>query len=147
MGPGEMEGARRATGVSPAATRQLTWFISMTFISDPDLRILPALGAQTGIASFISVNPKLEASSPGMISGGNRRSLPWLLARNFFFFLRPHRDLFKSQRPIPIDHLDGAIEMLLDGYLGASDLFFDLIELPVIRYGKIVSDCSFCFNA
>ncbi len=142
-----MEGARRATGISPAATRQLTWFISMTFISDPDLRILPALGAQTGIASFISVISKLEASSPGMMSGGNRWSLPWPLARGFFFFLRPRWDLFKSQRPIPIDHRYGAIEMLLDGHLGASDLFFDLIELPVIRYGKVVSECSLCFNA
>ncbi len=142
-----MEGARRATGISPAANRRPTWFILTTSVSAPDSRILPILRPKTGIASFMSVNSKREASSPRMSSGGNRRSLPWLLDRGFFFFLRPRCDLFKSQRPIPIDHLYGAIEMLLDGYLGASDLFFDLIELPVIRYGKIVSDCSFCFNA
>ena len=142
-----MEGARRATGISPAATRRLTWFISMTFVSDPNLRILPALGSQTGIASFISVISKLKALPPGMVSGGNRGSFSLLLDGGFFFFLRPRWDLFKSQRPVPINHLYGAIQMLVNGHLGAPDLFFHLIELPFIHYGKIASDSSFCFNA
>jgi len=72
-----------------------------------------------------------------MIRGGKRRSFPLLLESGFFFFLRPRHDLFKSQRPIPIDYLYRAIEMLVNGHLGASDLFFDLIELPVIGYSKI----------
>ncbi len=41
----------------------------------------------------------------------------------------------------------GTIDSVLDHHLGGMDLILNLIELPVISYGKVISQSSLCLNA
>jgi len=121
--------------------------------SQPHLRenLLPAINMNprsiiTAFRDHRLAFAKFESLPPGMVRRGNRRPSS-LSHRCFLGWERPACDLFKSQDPIPIHHLQRAIEIFMDLHLRGPDPILDLVELSLMGDRPVIPKPPFGLNA
>src|SRR4030042_5163542 len=91
-----------------------------------------------GSCSLITMFTKLKAP-PGMIHWGSVGFDPFWDNQRLLCCQGSCGDFLKSQGSVFVIDTHGTIDSVLDHHLGGMDLILNLIELPVISYGKVIS--------